>query len=193
MKRIIDILMIITFTLLMCFSHTGLYVHRVLGIIFIILFLIHNLLNINYYKILFKGKYNKRRIFMIIIDSLLLLMALMMIISVILIINNYMIEIGRILYIISSYSMYMLCGMHIGIHFNNKKEIINYVLIIFGILFGINGFIKRKIISKLLLRSMFPVYYDESILISIIDYLGILILFGTIAKLINRKKRKVDE
>lgn len=80
-KIIIDILMTIVFILLMCNQLTGVFAHEILGASVIVLFIIHQILNRNFYKSLFKGKYNKLRIGFLVINILLLIMMIIMIIS----------------------------------------------------------------------------------------------------------------
>lgn len=81
LKIIVDILMTIVFILLMCNQITGVFTHEILGASVIILFIIHQILNRNFYKNIFKGKYNKLRVAYLIIDLLLLIMMIIMIIS----------------------------------------------------------------------------------------------------------------
>ena len=80
-KIIVDILMTIVFILLMCHQVTGAFAHEILGASVVVLFIIHQILNRNFYKNIFKGKYNKLRVAYIIIDILLLIMMIIMIIS----------------------------------------------------------------------------------------------------------------
>ena len=80
-KILVDILMTIIFILLMCQQVTGAFAHEVLGVSVIILFIIHQILNKNFYKNIFKGKYNKLRVAYLVIDILLLIMMIIMIIS----------------------------------------------------------------------------------------------------------------
>ena len=66
-----------------------------------------------------------------------------------------------------------------------------------GLIFGINAFIKRKFIMKLSLKILYPVYFNDNIIVSIIDYLSIFILFimigygiFNIVKIIRKKEIK---
>ena len=62
LKMIIDIMMLILMILEFSKVYTGQLLHEVFGITLFILFIIHNILNINFYKNLFNGKYNTKRI-----------------------------------------------------------------------------------------------------------------------------------
>lgn len=190
-KIIIDILMIIAFILLMCNQLTGVFAHEILGISVTVLLIIHQILNISYYKNLLKGKYNKLRIAYLIINSLLLIMMLVMIISAILI-SQYTFSflnlsndlIGRELHIIATYLIYMLIGLHIGLHYNSsfklKKEnkiILNIFMCLYALVFGIQGFIKKEFITKLTLQNLYPIHSLDNVVIILIDYTGILVMF----------------
>lgn len=191
LKIVIDILMTIVFILLMCNQVTGVFAHEILGISIIILFTMHQILNINYYKNLFKGKYNKLRTAYVIINSLLLIMMIIMIISAMLI-SQYTLKflnlsndlLGRELHIISSYIIYMLIGLHMGLHYNSivkmKKQnqiILNIFMCLYGLVFGIQGFIKKEFITKVTLQNLYPIYSEDNIIMLLIDYTGILVMF----------------
>ena len=91
---------------------------------------------------------------------------------------------GRQLHIVSSYSIYLISALHLGLHYNTvvklKKEakiILNIFLIVFVLIFGINGFIKKQFIPKLTLQNLYPLYSDDNLIIVLIDYFGIFIMF----------------
>lgn len=194
--------------MLMCQQITGIFAHEILGIGSIILFVIHQILNINFYKNIFKGKYTKTRVTYLIIDVLLLLMMLGMIISAILI-SQYVFKfmnisndsLGREIHILTAYCIYIISGLHLGLHYNsfiklkqNKKVILNIFLILFAIIFGIKGFVKREFIQKITLQSIYPLYFEDSIFIFLIEYLGIFVMFMMLGYVIynlnNFKKKK---
>lgn len=207
-KIIVDILMTIIFILLMANQITGIFTHEILGISVIVLFLIHQILNKNFYKNLFKGKYNKLRVGFLIINILLLIMMIIMIISALMISQHIFraldfgsYYVGKILHIISAYSIYMLIGLHLGLHYNSiiklKKEnkiILNVFLILFAVIFGINGFFKKEFVEKLTLQNLYPIYSEDNIIMILIDYIGIFIMLTMIGygilNLLSLKKKK---
>lgn len=209
-KIIVDILMTIVFIALMCNQLTGVFTHEVLGISVFVLFIIHQILNINFYKNLFKGKYNKLRIAFTTINILLLIAMIVMILSALMISQHIFkfldigsVSYGRILHILSTYIIYILIGLHLGLHYNSliklKKEnkiILNVFLILFALVFGINGFIKKEFIGKLTLQSLYPLYSEDSIIMILIDYIGILVMFMMIGygiyNLLTLKKKKTE-
>lgn len=95
----------------------------------------------------------------------------------------------------------MLIGLHLGLHYNTivklKKEnkiILNVFLILFAVVFGINGFIKKEFISKLTLQSLYPLYSEDNIIMFFIDYIGIFIMFMMIGygilNILNIKRKE---
>ena len=71
-KITIDILMYILFIILMGHHITENIIHEILGVALFVLFLIHHILNIKYYKTIFKGKYTYKKTVILIIDLLLI-------------------------------------------------------------------------------------------------------------------------
>ena len=81
-KIVIDIIMLALFLYLMSYhAGQGLLLHALLGIGIFVLFIIHHLLNLNWYKSMFRGKYHFRRILLSVSDHLLLISMLMMMLS----------------------------------------------------------------------------------------------------------------
>src|SRR5690625_2442564 len=78
---ILDIVMTCLFIVLMGYYITENSIHEILGTITFVLFIIHNILNIKWYKSIFKGKHNFQRIFHIVINLLLFIAMIGMMIS----------------------------------------------------------------------------------------------------------------
>lgn len=108
---------------------------------------------------------------------------------------------GRRLHIISVYSIYMLIGLHLGLHYNTiiklKKEnriILNVFLILFAVVFGVNGFIQKQFIEKITLQSLYPLYSDDNAITFFIDFIGIFIMFMMIGygifNILKARKKK---
>ena len=75
-KILIDLFMTIALLLLMLFQITGQQVHEYLGIMMLVLFLGHNVLNWKWYRHLFKGKYKLYRCIQTILNIGILMMML---------------------------------------------------------------------------------------------------------------------
>ena len=99
----------------------------------------------------------------------------------------------------------MLIGLHIGLHYNSmcklkreNKILLNVFLCLVGLIFGIQGFIKREFINKITLQNLYPIYEDNLVML-FIDYIGILIMFIMVGygfyNILNLKKerKKIDE
>lgn len=61
MKKVIDIVLIVLFIVLLGYSFTGAPLHEVIGILFIVITIIHNIVNRKWYKAIRKGVYNRKR------------------------------------------------------------------------------------------------------------------------------------
>ena len=88
MRIIIDIILFIMFILLMGYHITGNAIHEILGVITFILFIVHHIINLRWYKMIFKGKYNFYRIVQMIFNTLLFLAMIGIMISSVMISSN---------------------------------------------------------------------------------------------------------
>jgi len=69
----LDVVMTALFLLLMAYHVTGNRLHEWLGMFLFIIFILHNVLNLNWYKRLFKGRYAAMRIFNTLVNALLMI------------------------------------------------------------------------------------------------------------------------
>ncbi|MDE5780619.1 MAG: hypothetical protein K2I03_03980 [Lachnospiraceae bacterium] len=60
-KKVIDMVMGLLFIALLGYSFTGAPFHEVAGIVLVVMVVIHNIINIKWYKAIGKGTYNKKR------------------------------------------------------------------------------------------------------------------------------------
>ncbi|MBR3249284.1 MAG: DUF4405 domain-containing protein [Clostridia bacterium] len=185
-RMIVDILMFIFMLLEYSKIYTGQLIHEILGIALLILFIIHNILNINFYKNIFKGKYNSSRAFLTIVDiGFLIFMALTIILGVPIskeLFNFFSIANGSIiskLHILFSYWGMLFLAMHIGLHIKTifaklickvkKNNFLKYVVILLQILiviYGIKLFFNTNIINYIIAKSSFG-NYTKNIWISL--------------------------
>ena len=220
MKKIrilIDMLMTIFFIILMGYFITGNKVHEILGTITFVLFIIHNILNIKWYKAILKGKHNFQRIFHIVINLLLLVAMLGMMVSGIMISSNVFSFLniqttmfGRKLHMLSTSWGFILMEIHVGLHLNSMMSKINkkmknstfeYVYY-FGLLIleglGLYSFISTKVWEDMLLVNDFKFYdYNQNGIIFYLKYIGIVVFIEItvylIFKLINKLKNKEEK
>lgn len=216
MKKIkitIDILMYILFISLMGHHITENLIHEVLGITLFILFLIHHILNIKYYKTLFKGKYTYKRSLILIIDLLLLISMIGMIISAINISSEVLSFLnipskiwGRKLHMLSTSWGFVFMNIHAGLHLNvlinkmnqkmkgNTFEYVYYLIKTTLVFYGIYSYIKLNLISDMFLLNAFKYYdFNESPIVFYLHVIAssICIILTTIfISSIKRKKVK---
>ena len=212
-RIIIDVLMYIVFIVLMGHHIIENKIHEILGIIMFVLFVIHNILNIKFYKTMFKGKYNFKRFFLTSIDVLLLICFIGIIVSSINIssdVFNFMNiqkkSWGLKLHMLSTSWGFIIMSIHLGLHLNpllnkiNTKmkkstfEYIYYLIFILLIIYGIYSFIKQNYISDMFILNPFKAYdFTESSLIFYIHTISSSLCISLIVYLINKFKFKRKE
>lgn len=198
-KLIVDILMTVLLLLLMGYQFWGEAVHEWIGAGMFALFVAHHLLNLNWHKNIFKGKYTALRAVMLCVDALILILMLAQMYSGI-VMSRYVfgflpieggMSFARRLHILGAYWGFILMSLHLGLHWNiiigiirNKISIKRTVtaskglLTVIGILiagYGVYAFIKRDFLTYLFLKSEFVFLdYSESKILFYIDYLALM-------------------
>lgn len=82
-RLVIDLAMTVLMLVAMAYQITGNTIHELVGALLCLLFITHNILNRRWYKTIFKGKHNVRRILSIVVNLLFLVsMAVVMISAV---------------------------------------------------------------------------------------------------------------
>ena len=173
-KTIIDLVMSITLLLLMFFQITGQQAHEYLGIMMLVLFLGHNVLNRKWYRHLFKGKYKLYRCIQTILNISILITMLglgysgMVMAQYVPFSISGSISLARRLHLACSYWGFVLMSMHLGMHLRqimnmfkkyihlktNVLKIIKLMIIIIC-LYGIYCFIQNNMISYMFLINEF--------------------------------------
>lgn len=162
LKILIDILMFVLFLYLMSYHPgMGLRLHALLGMTLFVLFIIHNVLNFQWYRSLFKGKYNIYRTTLTISNILLLISMFFLILSSFMIsnlvfnisflpINFYWSSVHKA----SSAWGFMLTTVHLGMHLrraikacrqkfrNTAFEYVEYLAEFLLCSFGVYSFIR---------------------------------------------------
>ncbi len=213
-KRTVDTIIIILFIVLMGYHITGNKIHEVLGVITFIFFIIHNLLNIRWYKSIFRVKYNLYRIFQTSINLLLLVSFCGMIISGVMIssfafdfLNIPSTMFGRSLHMISTSWGFIFMSIHVGLHLHgiliklNKKiknstfEYIYYLNIFLFSIFGLYTFMTSGLWKDMLLVTKFKFFdYDQNFCIFYLGQISIFVFFSFLGYLVLyfiKKLRKV--
>ena len=122
-KILVDVVMFLLFLYLLSYRPgMGLMYHAVIGIAQLSLFILHHLLNLNWYRSLFRGRYGFRRILLTVSDFLLLIAMGFMIASSVMV-SGMVFESGirmtswwRRIHVASSGWCFLLTGVHVGMH-----------------------------------------------------------------------------
>ncbi|MDE7431836.1 MAG: DUF4405 domain-containing protein [Lachnospiraceae bacterium] len=195
----VDFLMTILLLLLMAYQITGQEFHEWIGMGMLVLFVVHNLLNLRWYKNLFKGKYKLLRIVHTVINFSILFTMLCLGFSGIVMsrhvfaafsINGPMAT-ARTMHLSASYWGFVLMSIHLGLHLsmilgmfrkrlNGKKklDIIIWILRGVAILFagyGLYLFIQKNIISYMFLKVQFVFFdFEQSTAAVFVEYLAMM-------------------
>ena len=210
-KILVDVIMTILFIILMGYFITDNKVHEILGTITFVLFIFHHILNIKWYKGIFKGKYNFQRIFHLIMNLLLFISMIGMIISGVMIsanvfsfLNISTTTLGRKLHIVSTSWGFVLMSVHVGLHLGailgkiNKKmknstfEYVYYfALLLIGAL-GLYSFVAMKLWEDMFLINEFKYFdYNQNTMIFYLKYLLILIFIALVVYFVLALLRKI--
>ncbi len=175
------------------------------------LFIFHHILNFNFYKSLFKGKFSTFRITLIIIDFLTLVAMLALMYSGITM-SRYVfaflkiksgLAIARRLHILGSYWGILIMGLHLGLHWSmflsiaDKKLKINSASKIRNVIcFSVGAFIaccgayvmiKRDFFTYMFLKGEFVFLdYEESKVLFYLDYFSVMSLCVFMAHYFSR-------
>ena len=205
MKKYIRILvdcgMVLLLPLLMAYSLVGEAAHEYLGIGMFLLFVAHHILNITWWKHIFRGKYTPLRILGTAVNFALAIIMLALPISGMMLSRHVFrflhfggTSAARTVHLLASYWGLVLMNFHAGMHGNmmmgmlrktshtqQPSKIRTWSLRIIGVLLaicGIHAFVKNEVSSYLFLRTQF-VFVDflQPVIITLIDYLLISLLF----------------
>jgi hypothetical protein len=217
-RLIIDLAMTILLLCAFAYRITGDATHEWIGISVFVLFIAHNIINRKWYKNIFKGSYNIRRVTMTIINILLVLTMAILIITGLLQSRTVLAFLHlpggmllRQLHTTAAYWGLLLIGAHVGLHWgmfinaarkmakitreNRRRRIIVRILTFLFIAFGVWSFFDRDMFAKLFLGFSFDYWNEEkpavfffAVMLSI---MGIYVFITySILKLSERTKQK---
>ena len=170
-------------------------VHQICGISLIVIWVAHLVLNRRWYGSLFKGNYQPYRIMQIIVNLAVLLCALLLMISGLLmawfIPSDWVsgaLGFARITHLLASHWYYIFIAFHIGLHgamLAGKMKIhglVPRIICIIISLYGVYAFIIRGVWKYMFLRQQFFFLdLERGYVLFALDYISIIVLFGTIA------------
>ncbi len=193
-KLAVDLLMTVLLLLLMGYQFWGEAVHEWIGAGMIVLFIAHHLLNRNWHKNIFKGKYTALRTVTLCVDVLILISMLAQMYSGI-VMSRYVfsflpIDLARRLHILGAYWGFLFMSLHLGLHWNmvlgfqkmvrikksSKIRSISTFIAGFAIAgYGVWVFISRDFPTYLFLKSEFVFLdYSEPKILFYIDYIALM-------------------
>lgn len=204
----------------MAYYITGNMVHEVVGVVVLLLFIVHNFLNRRWYKSIFKGKHNLRRILQIGINLIFLVTMIVMMISALLIsnelfpfipINNDMIL--RQIHVQTAYWGFIIMAVHIGLSWeiiinsvrrmtritgtSRIRTIALRILAVLIVAYGVQSSFEGEMGSKLFIYNPFGWFTDNSTLRFLIDHLSIMGIYvcGThyTLKFIHKQQKREEK
>lgn len=184
-KKVIDVLMTVSLLFLMGYQFWGEKAHEWIGAGMFLLFIAHQILNWNWYKNLFRGKYTLIRVFQTTVNILTLLSMFVQMYSGI-VLSRYVFDflpiesnlaLARQLHILGSYWGFIFMGLHFGFHWsmvigtvkrkqNRSHRGLDLICFFIGLavtLYGLSVFNRRDFLTYMLLKSKFVFLdYEES-------------------------------
>ena len=123
-KLAVDLLMTLALFFLMGYQFWGEIAHEWAGTGMFVLFLLHHLLNRNWYHSLFKGRYSALRILWLTVDLAVFVAMLCLMYSCILLSGHVFaflplsgsLSLARLMHMTSSYWGFLLMNLHLGLH-----------------------------------------------------------------------------
>lgn len=197
-KLTADILMTFALFFLTGYQFWGEAAHEWVGAGMFVLFILHHILNANWHKRLFQGKYTPARVLTLVIDILTLLSMLALMYSGIVMSRHVFaflpvgsgLALARRLHILGAYWGFILMSLHLGLHWNMILGTLGKVtgrktpragkrlLLILSALvaaYGVYVFIKRDFATYMLLKSEFVFLdYDEPRILFYLDHISLM-------------------
>lgn len=214
LKIAVDILMTAGLLFLMGYQFWGDFAHEWAGAGMFLLFLLHHVLNGNWHRTIFQGRYTPVRVFQLVIDLLAFLsMAGLMVSGVVL--SNHVFAFlpirggtgfARLLHMAASYWGFVLMALHLGLHWGmflgmgrkalhlRPSRVRRALLPILGgcaAVYGLFAFLRRDLITYMLVRTQFVFFdFSEPMLLFYLDYLAMMGTFIFLAYSVSRFLRK---
>lgn len=181
-KIIVDIIMTVLLLFLMGRQLTGNFVHEWMGTGIFILWMIHHILNRNWYHHLFQGKYTLMRMVQTVVNFAVLFFMLEMMVSGIILSREVFtflpisggIALTRTLHMLGAFWGFVLMSLHLGLHWNmilamirkmtgktdsKLRQFLVRFLAIFIAGYGLYAFLKNQFPAYMFLTSSF-VFFD---------------------------------
>ena len=200
-KIIVDMIMTVLLLLLMGRQLTGDFVHEWMGTGIFILWIIHHILNWNWYCHLFKGKYTLMRMIQNVVNFSVLLSMLGMMVSGIILSREVFallpisdgIAMARTMHMLGAFWGFVLMSLHLGLHWNmilamvrkmtgitdaKLRQFLVRPLVIFIAGYGLYAFLKNQFPAYMFLTSSFVFFnFERPVPLFFTEYIAIMGLF----------------
>ncbi len=221
-KMTIDLLMSVLLLCLMAYQIVGEVLHEWFGAGMLALFILHTVLNLNWYGNLFKGKYTALRMIGTVLNFAVLAAILCLGYSGVVMSRHLFaflpitsgMALARVMHLMASYWGFVLMSLHLGLHWgmitgmakkafritgSNRAAGIASKIAVLGVsAYGVYAFITERIADNLFLRTQF-VFFDYEASASAVfgKYIAMMALFMAAgyygAKLLKRTRKKTKE
>ena len=208
-KRILDILMTLALPCLMAYELIGQETHEILGLCTVGLFILHHVMNWQWHKNLFKGKYTAYRTVLTVLDVLMIIVFIDQAVTGIMMAKHVFPDLphvgrrsfARVLHLLGAYWGFSICCLHAGMHMTgmirkwiNKTgmaRILSAALALCVSGYGVYAFIKRGLPHYMTLREQFVFFnFDEPLVWFFLDYIAILLTLMLMGSLLGYGLRK---
>jgi hypothetical protein len=215
-RLVIDLSMTVLMLVAMAYQITGNTVHELVGVVLLLLFIAHNILNRRWYKTIFKGKHNLQRKLNIAVNLLFFVSMFVVMISSVPIsrdifafipINNDMTLLQ--IHVMTSYWGFIFMSMHIGMSWgtiinavrnmtgitstSRIRTIVLRVIAVLIVVYGVQTSFEREMLSRLTIYNPFGWSFDESSMGFLIDHLAIMGIYISGNHYVLKFVRKQDK
>lgn len=209
-QHIVDGAMSLCLLLLMGYELIGQANHEILGIIMLVLFLIHHLLNRKWITRFFKGEYKAYRIFQTSLVILLFVSVILQVLSGI-VLSKHLFKsialpmsasVARSIHISMGYWSFVIMSLHLGLHWvmifsrlglHNvlKNRVLRFIVLAICI-YGMFAFVKRGMPEYLSMKTQFA-FFDSSepIYKFYLDYISIMAVFTAAGHYLSKALQKI--
>ena len=186
----VDILLTVMLPLQMAYSLIGETYHEAEGAVLFALFLAHHAMHANWWRNLFRGRYNAYRVFNTAVNLALSVITLCLPVSGIAMSKHLFTFLptaglaadARTIHLCLAYWGYVLMCVHLGLHidavFKKKPRWLKYPIAAVS-LYGAFAFVRREIPAYMFLRVQFAFFdFSEPRIFFFADYLAVMALFA---------------
>ena len=194
-RLFVDASMTVLLILLMSYQVTGEAFHEWVGISMTVVLIVHHILNIKWYSVLFKGKYNAYRVITTVVNTLLLASIVFTALGG-MSMSNYAVPFmngifdlvfAKTTHLALSYWSFILMGLHLGLHLpamtakikpdKTLRIILTTVFALIAV-FGLFLFFKNGIHRYISFSTHFAVFdYDKAPVLVFIENLAVMFFF----------------